>query len=168
MTAPLISCHATRSNASPAGGRRSGPERDQPGLHLFLRSLADTPRMAPDRLIIHRAAPLGRHHCRCLVGSRHRCGQANPILQLRRHLLMRPQSPLLTGGAAPLAAPPIPPVINDDADASDYRVEGQPAILPLAQGGKARPPLWPALAAVAPGAGASIPALRPILALPTL
>ena len=106
----------------------------------------------------------GQLGCRLIrIGQRRR--QAHPVRQLRRHFLVRPQTPRGPRRTHPFTRLRIAPVIHADGHLADHGVQRQWAGLPLAQGGKARQPPGLALATVAAIAGASRPAPRPTLAL---
>ena len=122
--------------------------------------------MRPNRLIIHRTAPFGRYLRRRFIRTGQRRRQTHPILQLRCHLLMRPQAPSLPCRALPLPALPIPTAGDLKRHFSHHRVQRQRSLLALLQGEKPRPPPRLVLAAVAAIVGASIPGLQPKLPLP--
>ena len=119
-----------------------------------------------DRTHGHRAAPFGRQLCRRFIRVGQRRGQAYAILQLRRHFLVRAQTPASSRRTNPVTRFRVAPVSHRHADRANHGVQRQCPSLPLAQGGKARPLDQLALAAVAPNAGASIPFLLPTLPLP--
>ena len=107
-----------------------------PRLRLPFRPLAHRTGVLAEGARVDRAAPLGRQGGGRLIRIGQRRRQTRPVLQLRRHLLVWPQTPARLGRAPPFTRLGIASVIHAQDDVADHGVEGQRPRLALAQGEK--------------------------------
>ena len=115
-------------------GRRSGGARFDPLLGLLFGLASGSLRQRMKLGVIHTATPFGRHPGCTLIRAGLNDGEAEPLLQGRCHLLMRPDGPGLPLRAKPAPTAGLLPVIRFNLNPPDAAFQRQLFFFDIAPG----------------------------------